>query len=92
MEVRGIRAYGLNHRKPEDRQVQVNRYLATMPKKFGILKDSRMTPDEFIYEIAQNKDKQNQVFRDLLNEVQKEKFKKRKKEERTEKIKKFFGR
>ena len=51
-----------------------------------------MTPDEFIYEIAQNKDKQNQVFRDLLNEVQKEKFKKRKKEERTEKIKKFFGR
>ena len=92
MEARGIRAYGLNHRKPEDRQVQVNRYLATMPKKFGILKDSRMTPDEFIYEIAQNKDKQNQVFRDLLNEVQKEKFKKRKKEERTEKIKKFFGR
>ena len=92
MEARGIRAYGLMHRKPEDRQVQVNRYLATMPKKFGIFKDSKMTPDEFIYGIAQNKDKQNEVFRSLLNEVQQDKFKKRKKAERAEKIKRFFGR
>ena len=40
MEGRGIRAYGLQHRKPEDREVQVNRYMATMPKLFGLFKDT----------------------------------------------------
>lgn len=92
MEARGIRAYGLNHRDPKDRQVEVNRYLATMPKKFGVLKNSTMTPDEFIYEIAQNKDKQNQVFRNLLNEVQKDKQKRKQRATRMKKVKQFFGR
>lgn len=92
MEARGIRAYGLSHRDPKDRQVEVNRYLATMPKKFGVLKNSTMTPDEFIYEIAQNKDKQNQVFRNLLNEVQKDKQKRKQRATRMKKVKQFFGR
>lgn len=92
MEARGIRAYGLMHRKPENRQVEVNRYLATMPKKFGIFKDSRMTPDEFIYGIAQSKDKQNQVFRDLLNEIQRDKLRKTKKANGLDRVKQFFGR
>ena len=51
-----------------------------------------MTPDEFIYEIAQNKDKQNQVFRDLLNEVQKDKQKRKQRATRMKKVKQFFGR
>ena len=92
MEARGIRAYGLMHRKPENRQVEVNRYLATMPKKFGIFKDSRMTPDEFIYGIAQSKDKQNQVFRDLLNEIQRDKLRKTQKASGLDRVKQFFGR
>ena len=91
MEARGIRAYGLRHRKPENREVQVNRYIATMPRTFGIFKNPTKTPDEMIYEIAQNKDKQNQVFRNLLNEIQADKEKKKKREERNKKIRSFFG-
>lgn len=91
MEARGIRAYGLSHRPANQREVEVNRYLATMPKTLGFIKSKTKTPDEFIYEIAQNKDKQNQVFRDLLNEVQRDKAKQRNREARAEKVKNFFG-
>ena len=41
-----------------------------MPKKYGIFKSSLKTPDEVIYEISRNKDKQNQMFYDLLREYQ----------------------
>jgi hypothetical protein len=66
MEARGIRAHGLSHRNPEDRVVKVNRYMATMPKTFGLFKSRYRTPDEFIYEVAQHKDKQNKLLFDLL--------------------------
>lgn len=75
MEARGIRSKGLSHRKPEDRVVNVNRYLATMPKTFGIFKSRYRTPDEFIYEIAQHKEKQNKLMYDLLKKNQKNNFK-----------------
>ena len=68
MEARGVRAGGLKGRA--DRTVQINRYLATMPKKYGIFKSGLKTPDEVIYEISRNKDKQNQMFYDLLREYQ----------------------
>lgn len=71
MEARGVRAYGLSHRPEEDRRVAVNRYVATMPKKLGIIKSSLQTPDEFIYQIANNKDKQNQLLFKLLEESKK---------------------
>lgn len=70
MEARGVRSNGLSHRDQEDRRVQVNRYLATMPKTFGLFKSRIATPDEFIYEIAQRKDKQNQLLFKLLEQEQ----------------------
>lgn len=74
MEGRGIRAYGLQHRKPEDREVQVNRYMATMPKLFGLFKRyPYRTPDEMIYEIANTKDRQNKLFYDLVKKYQNKK-------------------
>jgi len=66
MEARGVRSGGLSHRKPEDRRVEINRYLATMPKTFGIFPSRYQTPDEFIYDLAMRKDKQNQLLFDLL--------------------------
>lgn len=71
MEARGVRAFGLSHRPEEQRRVQVNRYMATMPKKMGVIKDRLKTPDEVIYEIANNKDRQNKLLHDLLTEYQK---------------------
>ena len=75
MEARGVRAGGLKGRK--DRTVQINRYLATMPKKMGIFKSGLKTPDEVIYEISRNKDKQNQMFYDFLRKQQAERGKKK---------------
>lgn len=70
LEARGIRSGGLSHRHKDEREVDVNRYLATMPKTFGIFPSRYKTPDEFIYEIAQNKDRQNQLLFNLLKEEQ----------------------
>jgi SNF2 family DNA or RNA helicase len=72
MEARGIRTGGLSRREPKDRQVAVNRYLATMPKTLGLFKSKYRTPDEFIYEISQHKDKQNQLLFDLLKKNREE--------------------
>ena len=69
MEARGIRSGGLSHRPKKDRNVVVNRYIATMPKRFGILKDNTPTPDEFIYEIASNKAKNNDMFFKYLKKI-----------------------
>lgn len=64
MEARGIRSGGLAGRP--DRSVTVNRYISTMPKTLGIFKSNLKTPDEFVYEIAQNKDQQNRKLYDLM--------------------------
>jgi len=64
MEARGIRSGGLKGRP--DRNVEVNRYISTMPKTLGIFKSKIKTPDEFVYEIAQNKAVQNQKIYDLM--------------------------
>ena len=72
MEARGVRARGLSHRPKEDRRVSVNRYIATMPKTFGVFKSPYQTPDEVIYSIADNKAKQNQYLYDLLKENHRE--------------------
>ena len=70
MEARGIRSNGLSHRPKEERAVEVNRYLATMPKTLGLFKSRYRTPDELMYDIAQNKDQQNQRLLRLLKEEQ----------------------
>ena len=75
MEARGIRSGGLSHRRQKDRQVEVNRYLATMPRNLGIFKSRLRTPDEFIYEISQNKELQNKLLHNLLKDAQKKKNK-----------------
>ena len=64
MEARGVRSGGLKGRA--DRNVDITRYIATMPKRFGIFKDSRKTPDEVIYQISRQKAAQNQVLYDML--------------------------
>lgn len=66
MEARGVRSGGLKGRK--DRNVRINRYVSTMPRTFGIFKSPYKTPDQFIYDIANKKDKQNQLLRDLLKQ------------------------
>jgi len=78
MEARGVRSGGLKGRPEAERVVHVNRYLATMPKTLGIIKSRYKTPDEFIYGIAQNKDKQNKLLFDLMHENAMELNKKRK--------------
>lgn len=70
MEARGIRSGGLSHRPENKREVDVNRYIATMPKTLGIFPSAIKTPDEFIYQIAQNKNHQNQLLFNLLKEEQ----------------------
>jgi CO dehydrogenase/acetyl-CoA synthase epsilon subunit len=71
MEARGIRSGGLSKLPKEQRRVKVNRYLSTMPKTLGIFPSSYKTPDEFIYEISQNKNKQNERLYKLLKESRK---------------------
>jgi len=66
MEARGIRSGGLKGRA--DRSVEVTRYLATMPKTLGIFPSRLKTPDEVIYNIQENKDKQNQKLYDLMKD------------------------
>jgi SNF2 family DNA or RNA helicase len=74
MEARGIRSHGLMHRPEELRKVHVNRYVSTMPKTLGIIpKSPYKTPDQVIYEIAHNKDKQNQMLYKAIKEHQNQK-------------------
>lgn len=75
MEARGVRSGGLAHRPEDERIVQINRYLATMPKTFGLFKSPYATPDEMIYEIAQNKARQNQMLYDKLKQAQRQQSK-----------------
>jgi len=71
MEARGVRSGGLKHRPQSERKVDIERYMATMPKTFGIFKSPYKTPDEFIYEIANNKERQNKLLFDLLKDGRK---------------------
>ena len=77
MEARGIRSGGLKDK--DDRTVYVNRYISTMPKTLGIFKSSIRTPDEFIYEIAQNKQRSNDVLFSFLKDMKKKENKAMKK-------------
>ena len=72
MEARGIRSHGLMHRPESQRAVDVKRYISTIPKTLGIFtKAPYKTPDQVIYEIANNKDKQNQMLYKTIKEYQK---------------------
>ena len=73
MEARGIRSGGLAHLPKEDRNVEVNRYLSTMPTFLGLFHSSIKTPDEFIYDIATHKNEQNQRLFNLLKQNQEKK-------------------
>lgn len=76
MEARGIRSGGLSKRPPEQRVVDVNRYISTMPDHklwFARWKDNTPTPDEIIYNLAQKKEKQNALIHNLLKDMMKEK-------------------
>lgn len=66
MEARGVRSGGLSHRPQEEREVLVERHIATMPRTLGIFKSRIQTPNEVIYDIADNKNKNNQLLFDLL--------------------------
>ena len=81
MEARGVRAGGLKGRK--DRNVYINRYVATMPKTLGVIPSKYKTPDEFIYDIANKKRSQNDMLYHMLKKNQKSKIRK-------EKVKNFF--
>lgn len=70
MEARGIRSGGLSYLPKEERNVQVDRYKAVMPKKWGLFKSKIKTPDEVVYEIANRKSKQNKVLQDFMKDNQ----------------------
>ena len=73
LEARGVRSGGLSHRDDEDREVLINRYISTMPKTLGFIPNPTKTPDEFIYELAQNKDKNNKIFYNYIKKIRKNK-------------------
>lgn len=69
IEARGIRAGGQQHRKPEERQVLVKRYRSVFPhtwlSKWGLTpKDTSI--DEWIYNLANNKNDSNYQVEQLL--------------------------
>lgn len=69
MEARGIRSGGLSARPKEQRQVQVNRYMSVMPRRmFGMMPPQYKSPDEIIYGIAEQKDRQNKLLQNLMKE------------------------
>lgn len=92
MEARGVRAGGLKHRPDEDRAVDVNRYIATMPKTLGIFKSRYQTPDEAILDIAKLKAQQNSYMHDLLREIREDKEKELTKAEKGSWLSRVFDR
>ena len=44
-----------------------------MPKTLGFIPNPTKTPDEFIYELAQNKDKNNKIFYNYIKKIRKNK-------------------
>jgi len=69
MEARGTRSGGLSHRPRENREVEVNRYMSTMPRRlFGMLPPKYKSPDEVIYDIANRKEQQNKILQNLMKE------------------------
>ena len=71
MEARGIRSGGLKYKPEKERFVDTTRYIATMPRTLGVFKSSLLTPDEFIYGIAQVKERQNKIVHDFLRDIKK---------------------
>lgn len=70
-EARGVRAGGLAHRKPEDRKVQVRRYVSTVPRGFFnklFLRPQEKSVEEFVYLTANRKQRLNKKMRDVIEE------------------------
>ena len=70
-EARGVRAGGLSHRKPEDRKVQVRRYVSTVPRGFFdklFLRPQEKSVEEFVYLTANRKQRLNKKMRDVIEE------------------------
>ena len=72
IEARGIRAGGLKHRRPADRQVIVKRYKSVFPEtwatRLGFAKKD-MSIDEWIYGIANDKNDINAQAEDILKKT-----------------------
>ena len=68
-EARGVRAGGLSHRDPENRKVQVRRYVSSLPKTFWqklTLQPADTSVDEWVYQTAERKARANRQLRDTL--------------------------
>ena len=79
-EARGIRAGGLSHRKPEERRVQVRRYVSTLPKTFWqslTFQDPSKGVDEWVYATAAGKERLNKDLRQVLERRSEHERKKR---------------
>ena len=66
---RGVRAGGLSHRAPEDRKVQVKRYVSALPKTFWqslTFKDAERSVGQWVYQTAGKKEGLNRQLRDVL--------------------------
>jgi superfamily II DNA/RNA helicase len=68
-QARGVRAGGQAHRAPEDRKVQVRRYVSTVPKGFWrtiTFQDAPESVDQFVYSTAARKATANRDLRGVL--------------------------
>jgi SNF2 family DNA or RNA helicase len=68
-EARGVRAGGLAHLPPEERKVQVRRYVSTLPRGFWrtiLFRPPERSVEEFVYSTAQRKEKATRQLRDIL--------------------------
>ena len=66
---RGIRAGGLSHRAPEERKVQVKRYVSALPKTFWqtvTLGEAEKSVGQWVYQTAGKKEGLNRQLRDVL--------------------------
>lgn len=79
-EARGVRAGGLSHRAPEERKVQVKRYVTTLPKSFWQMITFQQPPksvEQFVYLTAARKERLNRELRDVLQRRSEHERKKR---------------
>jgi superfamily II DNA or RNA helicase len=68
-EARGVRSGGLSKRSPEQRVVQIRRYVST--------KEGELTVDSWVYQIAERKERIISEFRKLLKETNPKVYKER---------------
>jgi SNF2 family DNA or RNA helicase len=68
-QARGVRAGGLSHRPPEERRVQIRRYVSTVPKGFWrtlTFQKPSESVDQFVYNVAARKASANRDLRAVL--------------------------